>query len=140
MAYQFDSRVRYSETGVDRKLKMVSLVDYFQDCSTFQSESLGCGLDYMEANNLAWYLFAVPDSFRIIATEGTFVKGFFALFYRNSKNKRLLATQMLFCFIPRQKQQISCCLQNEQVYIKKQWGSHCDPHRGGRYDRINVFR
>lgn len=54
MAYQFDSRVRYSETGMDRKLKMVSLVDYFQDCSTFQSESLGCGLDYMEANNLAW--------------------------------------------------------------------------------------
>lgn len=54
MAYQFDSRVRYSETGMDRKLTMVSLVDYFQDCSTFQSESLGCGLDYMTENQLAW--------------------------------------------------------------------------------------
>lgn len=54
MAYQFDSRVRYSETGMDRKLTMVSLVDYFQDCSTFQSESLGCGLDYMAENQLAW--------------------------------------------------------------------------------------
>lgn len=54
MAYQFDSRVRYSETAMDRKLTMVSLVDYFQDCSTFQSESLGCGLDFMKENKLAW--------------------------------------------------------------------------------------
>lgn len=54
MAYQFDSKVRYSETGMDRKLTMVSLVDYFQDCSTFQSEELGCGLDYMAENHLAW--------------------------------------------------------------------------------------
>ena len=54
MAYQFDSRVRYSETGMDRRLTAVSLVDYFQDCSTFQSESLGCGLDYMAENSLAW--------------------------------------------------------------------------------------
>lgn len=56
MAYQFDSRVRYSETGIDRKLMMVSLVDYFQDCSTFQSEDLGCGLDYMKKNKLAWMI------------------------------------------------------------------------------------
>lgn len=54
MAYKFDSRVRYSETDMNRKLTLVSLVDYFQDCSTFQSEALGCGLDYMEANHLAW--------------------------------------------------------------------------------------
>ena len=56
MAYQFDSRVRYSETGMDRKLTMVSLVDYFQDSSTFQSESLGCGIRYIEENNLAWMI------------------------------------------------------------------------------------
>lgn len=54
MAYQFDSRVRYSEIDMNRKLTVVSLVDYFQDCSTFQSESLGYGLDYMEENHLAW--------------------------------------------------------------------------------------
>lgn len=54
MAYQFDSRVRYSEIDMNRKLTVGSLIDYFQDCSTFQSESLGYGLDYMEQNHLAW--------------------------------------------------------------------------------------
>ena len=38
MAFEFESRVRYSETGPDQKLTLVSLVDYFQDSSTFQSE------------------------------------------------------------------------------------------------------
>ena len=54
MAYQFDSRVRYSETDENRQLSLVSLVDYFQDCSTFQSEDLGCGMDYMNEHNRIW--------------------------------------------------------------------------------------
>ena len=39
--YTFDSRIRYSEVGEDKRLTLISLVDYFQDCSTFQSEDLG---------------------------------------------------------------------------------------------------
>lgn len=54
MAYQFESRVRYSETGLDQKLTFVSLVDYFQDCSTFQSESCGKGLQYLREKNRVW--------------------------------------------------------------------------------------
>lgn len=54
--YSFQSRVRYSEVGYDKKLELSSIVDYFQDCSTFQSEDLGVGLDYFEGSNRAWLL------------------------------------------------------------------------------------
>ena len=56
MAYQFESRVRYSETGENQQLALVSLIDYFQDCSTFQSEELGCGLQYMNGHNRVWMI------------------------------------------------------------------------------------
>lgn len=52
--YTFDSRIRYSEVDEERRLTLVSLVDYFQDCSTFQSEDLGVGLSYMEELGAAW--------------------------------------------------------------------------------------
>lgn len=54
MSFQFDSRVRYSEMGLDKRLTLVSLVDYFQDCSTFQSESCGVGLDALREKERAW--------------------------------------------------------------------------------------
>lgn len=41
--YTFQSRVRYSELDPERKLSIASIVDYFQDCSTFHSEQLGGG-------------------------------------------------------------------------------------------------
>ena len=41
--YTFDSRIRYSETDSEGKLTMASIINYFQDCSTFQSEDLGLG-------------------------------------------------------------------------------------------------
>ena len=44
--YTFESRIRYSETDSEGKLTMASLINYFQDCSTFQSEDHGLGLDY----------------------------------------------------------------------------------------------
>lgn len=43
MPFEFTSRVRYSETDPEEKLTLVSLVDYFQDASTFQSEDCGSG-------------------------------------------------------------------------------------------------
>ena len=46
--YTFDSRVRYSETGEDGLLSLPAIVDYFQDASTFQSEDLGIGIDFLK--------------------------------------------------------------------------------------------
>ena len=51
MVYEFDSRVRYSEVDSQGKLTWLALMDYFQDCSVFQSESLGIGVDYLAENH-----------------------------------------------------------------------------------------
>lgn len=54
--YTFESRVRYSETDSEGKLTMASLINYFQDCSTFQSEDLGLGVVYLKRKHLVWVL------------------------------------------------------------------------------------
>ncbi len=52
----FESKIRYSECNALCKLSPESLLNYFQDCSTFQSESLGVGFEYLTARNLVWVL------------------------------------------------------------------------------------
>lgn len=54
--YVFDSKIRYSEIDADGKLSMAALINYFQDCSTFQSEELGVGIQYLGERHLAWVL------------------------------------------------------------------------------------
>ncbi len=54
--YTFDSRVRYSECDCEGKLTTASLLNYFQDCSTFQSEDLGLGFRYMREVEMVWVL------------------------------------------------------------------------------------
>lgn len=56
--YTFESRVRYSEVGVDGNLTLESLLDYFQDCSTFHSEDIGLGVDYFGSLRQVWLLSA----------------------------------------------------------------------------------
>lgn len=52
----FISRVRYSETDADAKLSLTGIMNYLQDCSTFQSENLGVGLKYLKERKKAWLL------------------------------------------------------------------------------------
>ena len=54
--YTFDGRIRYSQVDRTRRLTVEKTIDYFQDCSTFQSEDLGVGLDYMKARHCAWVI------------------------------------------------------------------------------------
>lgn len=54
--YTFQSRIRYSEVGVDGNLTLESLLDYFQDSSTFHSEDIGLGVEYLKERHLAWVL------------------------------------------------------------------------------------
>ena len=88
--YSFDSVIRYSELDNEGKLNIEALLNYFQDCSIFHSESLGYGVDYLKEHNLMWVL----SSWQIVidrlpalcekVTVGTFpydFKGFFG--YRN---------------------------------------------------------
>ena len=54
--YTFEGRIRYSETDSEGRLTIASLINYFQDCSSFQSQDLGLGLDYLREKHLVWVL------------------------------------------------------------------------------------
>ena len=56
--YSFESRVRYSECDETARLSLVSMIDYLQDCSTFQSSELGEAFGSLAARDLAWVLAA----------------------------------------------------------------------------------
>ena len=54
--YTFDSRIRYSETDETGALSLLGVINYLQDCSTFQSEDIGLGVEYLEEKKRAWLL------------------------------------------------------------------------------------
>lgn len=54
--YSFDTRVRYSECNYKGEATLASILDYLQDCCTFQSEDLGIGVEYLKDINRAWLL------------------------------------------------------------------------------------
>lgn len=54
--YSFKSKIRYSEVDANCKLTWLALIDYFQDCSVFHSQSKNVGVEYLAKNNLAWVL------------------------------------------------------------------------------------
>lgn len=54
--YTFDSRIRYSESDSQGKLTLASLLNYFQDASTFHSEDVGLGVEYLRGKALGWVL------------------------------------------------------------------------------------
>jgi len=54
--YQYRSRVRYSECSADSTITLSALVNYLQDCCTFQSEDLGIGVAYQKEIHCAWVL------------------------------------------------------------------------------------
>lgn len=72
--YSFKSRVRFSEVNKDKKMDMFSIINYFQDCSIFQSEDIGMGLAYLEKNKRVWLMNAwqiVVDHFPSMGEEIT---------------------------------------------------------------------
>ena len=54
--YAFESRVRYSECDQTGRLSLVSMVNYLQDSSTFQSEELDRGFESLRRRAIAWIL------------------------------------------------------------------------------------
>lgn len=88
--YTFDSRIRYSEAGENGRITVNAIIDYMQDCTNFQSEDLGVGLEYHKEHQLMWVL----NSWQIVIeqypkmgdkiTVGTQAYGFEKMFgYRN---------------------------------------------------------
>ena len=56
--YEIKHRVRYSEISPNQHVPIGQIVKYFQDCSTFNSEDIGLGLEYLEKTGYAWLLAA----------------------------------------------------------------------------------
>ena len=54
--YSFNSRVRYSELSADKKLSLVSIINYFQDCCCFESEDKDIGQQWLKQHRTTWML------------------------------------------------------------------------------------
>ncbi len=54
--YKMEGCIRYSECGIDNKVRISSIINYFQDCTTENSEKLGVGHAYLKAKKRAWIL------------------------------------------------------------------------------------
>lgn len=54
--YTIEGRVRYSEVDSENRIRLSSIVNYFQDCTTFQSEDLGLGHHTLEKQGKVWIL------------------------------------------------------------------------------------
>ncbi|MCR4901647.1 MAG: acyl-[acyl-carrier-protein] thioesterase [Butyrivibrio sp.] len=60
--YSFKSKIRYSEIDNTGALTPLALMNYFQDCSTFQTQEGIVNMEVMHERNLAW----VVSSWQIV--------------------------------------------------------------------------
>ena len=72
--YAFESKVRYSEVGEDTRMTLYSVLNYFQDCSVFHSESVGRGTAVQEKLGRAWVLTGWQIEFRRAADLGESIR------------------------------------------------------------------
>lgn len=56
--YTFDTTVSYSRLDKNGIVPYYEIMNYLQDCSTFQSEYLGAGVEHMKKENKAWMVLA----------------------------------------------------------------------------------
>ena len=54
--YSYTTRVRYSEITLSRVASLLSIINYFQDCCTFEAEDRGVGIDWLNDHKTAWML------------------------------------------------------------------------------------
>lgn len=108
MRYVMPVRVRYSETNVDGLINLHKILEYFQDCCIFQSESIGYKIQDELDRDRGWFLLAwnveivrfpvLGEELQII-TEPYKMKGFYG--YRrfmilDSENKELASADSLW--------------------------------------------
>ena len=54
--YTFDTRVSYSRTDKKGNVPLFEIMNYLQDCTTFHSEEIVVGVEYMKSIRKAWVL------------------------------------------------------------------------------------
>lgn len=109
--YTFHSKIRYSEVDKNGILPLSSIINYFQDCSTFQSEELKVGPHFLKNLKRSWILngWQVKLNRRPEISEeitvGTWAYDFKGIYgYRNfimkdSDDKVIAAANSLWVFI-----------------------------------------
>ncbi len=84
--YEFGGRVRYSEIDHRGTMTLPALINYFQDCSIFQSEAIGLGTGRLKHDRKAWllsYWQIIVDRYPRLCEEltiGTFATEFKGLY------------------------------------------------------------
>lgn len=100
--YSFNSRIRYSEVDSQGKITLNSILDYFQDCSSFHSEDLNRGMEYLNEREIAWVLvswqvevqrYSKCGEHVVVGTWPTDFKGIFGKrnFVMNDSQENMLA-------------------------------------------------
>ena len=104
--YEFEGKVRYSEIDHRATMTLPALINYFQDCSTFQSEQLGYGMDVLKKEKKAWvlaYWQVIVKRYPKLCeriTVGTFASGFKGMFgNRNFYMKDESGEQIAVCIV-----------------------------------------
>lgn len=109
--YTFESKVRYSEIDHRGTMTLPALINYFQDCSIFQSESLGYGVKAAKENKKVWilsYWQVVAERYPELGekiTVGTFATDFKGLFgernflMTDEEGKRLACANSLWVYM-----------------------------------------
>ena len=127
--YSFNSRIRYSEVGGDKLLSLNGIINYFQDCSTFQSEEMGLGVEYLREHGKVWLLNSWQiqiERLPVLAeriTVGTWAYGFKGIYgYRNfalydSEKRYLVKANSIWVFYDWNKSRPARITENiEQSY------------------------
>ena len=80
--YEKTYEVNYYDTNYRLECKIASIMNYFGDIGSKQSEELGVGFDYLEANHCAWVFYKYKIDFKRYPKYGekitvkTMAKGF----------------------------------------------------------------
>ncbi len=115
MIYTFDSRVRYSETDHQGTMTLTAMMNYLQDCSTFQSEDIGLGVSALHKRNRAWLLsywqvaaerFPAFGEKITVGTLATGFRGFFGnrnFFINDENGNRIVTANSIWTFFDTEK-------------------------------------
>ena len=114
--YSFSGRIRYSEIGEDGRLSLMGMMNYLQDCSTFQSEDGGGGVAWLAEHDRAWLLTAwkirilrLPSLGETVTTltkpylfEG--ILGYRLFEIRGADNELLVHANSVWCYVQPSRQ------------------------------------
>ncbi len=113
--YEFSGRVRYSEIDHRGTMTLPALINYFQDCSTFHSESIGLGMERLKQEKKAWvlsYWQIIVDRYPKLyekITTGTFATEFKGLFgnrnfyMKDGEGRRIACANSIWVFMDLEK-------------------------------------